>query len=81
MLTRISTRRVALAVLGGIQPQPIPFTPLGELPLESIKQVIKPHDAHFAKTRLLCLENTQGGKSLSIDYLNEATAFARRRTV
>jgi threonine aldolase len=65
------------AVLGGIQPQPIPFNSLGELPLESIKQVIKPDDSHFAKTRLLCLENTQGGKPLSIDYLNEATALAR----
>ena len=65
------------AVLGGIQPQPIPFNSLGELPLESIKQVIKLDDSHFAKTRLLCLENTQGGKPLSIDYLNEATTFAR----
>ena len=65
------------AVLGGIQPQPIPFNSLGELPLESIKQVIKPDDSHFAKTRLLCLENTQGGKALSIDYLNMVTAFAR----
>ena len=69
------------AVLGGIQPQPIPFNSLGELPLESIKQVIKPDDAHFAKTRLLCLENTQGGKPLSIDYLNEATTFARAHSL
>ena len=69
------------AVLRGIQPQPIPFNSLGELPLESIKQVIKPDDAHFAKTRLLCLENTQGGKPLSIDYLNEATTFARAHSL
>ena len=65
------------AVLGGIQPQPIPFNAQGELPLESIQRVIKPDDPHFAKTRLLCLENTQGGKALSIDYLNKATTFAR----
>jgi threonine aldolase len=65
------------AVLGGIQPQPIPFNALGELPLESIKTVIKPDDHHFAKTRLLCLENTQGGKPLSLDYLTEATSLAR----
>ena len=65
------------AVLGGIQPQPIPFNALGELPLESIKTVIKPDDPHFAKTRLLCLENTQGGKPLSLDYLTEATSLAR----
>ena len=39
--------------------------------------MIKPDDPHFAKTRLLCLENTQGGKPLSIDYLSEATSLAR----
>ena len=65
------------AVLGGIQ-LTIPFNALGELPLESIKHVIKPDDPHFAKTRLLCLENTQGGEPLSIDYLTEATTFAAR---
>ena len=69
------------AVLGGIQPQPIPFNARGELPLESIEQVIKPDDPHFAKTRLLCLENTHGGKALSLEYLAEATTLAREHNL
>lgn len=59
------------AVLGGIQPQPLPFNERGEIPLDDIRAAIKPDNIHFAKTRLLCLENTQGGKVLSLDYLRD----------
>lgn len=64
------------AVLGGIQPQPIAFNPRGELDLETIAAVIKPDDYHFAKTRLVCLENTQAGRVLSMDYLEKFSTFA-----
>ncbi len=57
------------AVLGGIQPNPLPFAPDGTLPLEAVVETIKPNDPHFAITRLVCLENTQGGKVLPLDYL------------
>ena len=57
------------AVLGGIQPNPLPFAPDGTLPLEEVVETIKPNDPHFAITRLVCLENTQGGKVLPLDYL------------
>ena len=60
------------AVFGSIQPQPCPFNERGELDLDLVKQLIKPIDNHFARTRLLCLENTQGGKVLSLDYLKRA---------
>lgn len=69
------------AVLGGIQPQPIPFNIKGELDLDDIAAVIKPNDSHFAKSRLLCLENTQGGKVLAMDYLVAATDVARERSL
>ena len=52
------------AVLGGIQPQPIAWNSAGELSLDDIERAIKPDDMHFAKTRLLCLENTVGGKAV-----------------
>ncbi|MEO2180783.1 MAG: low-specificity L-threonine aldolase [bacterium] len=65
------------AVLGGIQPQPIPFNERGELEIEAIRQVIKPDDYHFAKTKLVCLENTTAGKVLALDYLSEFSDFAR----
>ncbi len=67
------------AVFGSIQPQPIDFDENGCLPLDKIDAAIKPVDSHFARTRLLCLENTQWGRALPMDYLGEATALARRR--
>jgi threonine aldolase len=66
------------AVLGSIQPQPITNQADGSLALTDIEAAIKPDDAHFARTRLLCLENTFGGQVLSIEYLRQATDAARR---
>ena len=60
------------AVLGSIQPQPILFDADGTLNLDTVKSVIKPDDNHFAKTTLLCLENTTGGKVLPLAYINKA---------
>jgi len=67
------------AVLGSIQPQPLDYEPDGTLNLERVASAIKPDDSHFARTRLLCLENTQGGKALPLDYLQRAHEFARAR--
>jgi threonine aldolase len=67
------------AVLGSIQPQPLPQQPDGTLLLADIEAAIKPDDEHFARTRLLCLENTWNGKVLPQAYLDEATALAQRR--
>ena len=67
------------AVLGSIQPQPIPNQPDGTLALADIEAAIKPDDAHFARTRLLALENTWGGQVLPLPYIEAATALARRR--
>jgi len=66
------------AVLGGIQPQPITQQPDGTLSLAELEAAIKPDDPHFARSRLLCLENTWNGKVLTQDYLAQATALARR---
>jgi len=67
------------AVLGSIQPQPLDFEPDGTLNLQKVEAAIKPDDYHFAQTRLLCLENTQGGKVLPLDYLAQANTLARNR--
>lgn len=64
------------AVFGSVQPQPIEFESDGTLNLETVRQVIKPDNIHFANTRLLCLENTQGGKVLPLDYLEAARKLA-----
>ncbi|SAL62980.1 threonine aldolase [Caballeronia peredens] len=67
------------AVLGSIQPQPIENAPDGSLPLDKIAAAIKPIDNHFARTRLLALENTIGGKVLPAGYVAEASRLARDR--
>jgi threonine aldolase len=66
------------AVLGSIQPQPLPQQADGSIPLAEIEAHIKPDDAHFARTRLLALENTWGGQVLPADYVDAATHLARR---
>lgn len=66
------------AVLGSIQPQPIPAAADGTLPLDVVAQFIKPDDFHFAMTKLLSLENTHNGKVLPIAYLKDAWEFTRQ---
>ncbi|ALX94434.1 threonine aldolase [Serratia fonticola] len=65
------------AVLGSIQPQPIEANPDGTLPLDKVAAAIKPDDIHFAKTRLLSLENTISGRVLPLEYLQQAWQFTR----
>ncbi|WP_311063192.1 low-specificity L-threonine aldolase [Halomonas sp. DWK9] len=65
------------AVLGSIQPQPVEHATDGSLPLEKIAAAVKADDFHFARTRLLALENTIGGKVLPAEYVHQATALAR----
>lgn len=65
------------AVLGSIQPQPLEMDEQGRMSLDAIRAAIKPDDAHFARTRLLALENTWWGKVLPQDYVAEATELAR----
>lgn len=65
------------AVLGSIQPQPIVQADDGSLPLARIEAAIKPVDPHFARTRLLALENTWHGHALPLDYLTAAHDLAR----
>jgi threonine aldolase len=67
------------AVFGSVQPQPLEQQPDGTLALADIEAAIKPDDPHFARTRLLALENTLGGKVLPQAYLQQATALARSR--
>lgn len=66
------------AVLGSIQPQPLNHQPDGTLALSDIAAAVKPDDPHFARSRLLCLENTLGGQVLPLEYLEQATDLARR---
>ena len=65
------------AVLGSVQPQPLAQDAAGLMALSDVVAAIKPDDCHFARTRLLCLENTWNGHPMPWDYLQRATALAR----
>jgi threonine aldolase len=66
------------AVLGSVQPQPLVQDASGQMALADIAAAIKPDDCHFARTRLLCLENTWNGHPMPMDYLLQATKLARQ---
>ncbi len=69
------------AVLGSIQPQPIEHAPDGSLPLAKVAAAIKMDDPHYARTRLLCLENTIGGKIVPLAVCRELTEFAHGKSL
>jgi threonine aldolase len=65
------------AVLGSLWPQTLDYEADGSLDLKKVAALIKPDDAHFARTRLLVLEDTQNGRVLPLTYIEEAARFAR----
>lgn len=67
------------AVLGSIQPQPLSQDAAGQMALPDIAGAVKPDDCHFARTRLLCLENTWNGFAMPQTYLERATSLAREK--
>ena len=65
------------AVLGSIQPQTVRVHADGSLDLDHVRSVVKPNDHHFARTKLLCLENTHDGKAQSVAQMIEASEVGR----
>jgi threonine aldolase len=67
-----------MAVLGSIQPQPLEHQADGSIALADIESAIKPDDPHFARTRLIALENTTGGKVLPLTYMRDVCRLAQQ---
>ncbi|MBS0341249.1 MAG: low-specificity L-threonine aldolase [Proteobacteria bacterium] len=67
------------AVFGSVQPQPLEHQADGTFKLADIEGAIKPDDAHFARTRVLALENTLGGKLLPFEFVQAATQLAKSK--
>lgn len=67
------------AVLGSIQPQPVEHAADGSLPLDKVAAAIKVDDPHYARTRLLALENTIGGQAVPLPVCRRLTDFAHDR--
>lgn len=70
-----------MAVLGSIQPQPISLQNDGTLALSDIVDAIKPDDPHFARTQLIVIENTVGGKVLPLNYMQQVAALAKQHNL
>ena len=65
-----------MAVLGSIQPQPLAHQPDGTIALADIEGAIKPDDQHFARTRLVVVENTHHGRLLPLSWMRDVQALA-----
>ena len=66
-------------ILGGIHSRQLPNQPDGSLALDDIRDAIRPDDAHFPISRLVCLENTHnrcGGTFQSVQYTQSAAELA-----
>lgn len=66
------------AILGSIQPQPIENEKDGTISLSKLEQAIKPDDSHFARTKLVSIENTINGKVLPLHYLADLRRFVNK---
>jgi threonine aldolase len=66
------------AVLGSIQPQPVPRDDGGMIDLDAAEAAVKSPDHHFARTRLLCLENTTDGRVLTMAQMEASAELATR---
>jgi threonine aldolase len=70
------------AAYGGVHPNTLQVRPDGTLDLDEIRHAIRPDNEHCPVTRLICLENTQGGvmgAPLPVSYMRQVGELARER--
>lgn len=68
------------AAYGGIHPNTLEVEPDGTMSLDAIRDAIRDDDQHMPTTRLICLENSHGGRSgaaVPASYINAVGAIAR----
>jgi threonine aldolase len=73
-----------ISALGGVHSRQIPNQLDGTISIEDICSAIRPDDAHFPRTRLICLENTHnrcGGVSISQQYTAAVGEIARHNNL
>jgi threonine aldolase len=71
----------SLSALGGLVPRPLPTDASGMMRFDDLEGAITPDDPHYAKSRMVAVENTYGakqGKPLPLTYLADIRAFADR---
>jgi threonine aldolase len=65
-----------ISALGSIHPRMLPTQPDGTMCLKEIELSVNPDDIHYARTRLICLENTWHGVALPLDYMKKVSQIA-----
>ncbi|KAB7615836.1 low-specificity L-threonine aldolase [Amylibacter sp. SFDW26] len=65
------------SVLAGISLNPVKTEMGGEVSPDSIAAAIKEDDPHYARSRLLCLENTVSGRAIPIQTINTSAKVAK----
>jgi len=65
------------SVLAGLSLNPVPIEAGGEITPLTVKSAIKDDDPHYARSRLLCLENTVDGRAVAIEHMQAAAQAAR----
>lgn len=73
-----------IAALGGVHPHTVPVHADGTLDPDDIRHAIRGDNDHFPRTRLICLENTQGtvgGVPVSREYTEQVLAIAREHNL
>lgn len=77
---RSVTLPAVLSALMGIPLWPIKNAIDGTLPLDAIREAIRPDDPHYPVTRAVALENSQnqcGGAVLGLDYMRDVADLCR----
>ena len=70
-----------VSALGGVHTFVVPNEGDGTLALTALEAAVRPDDAHFPPTRLICLENTHnrcGGSVISKEYIDDVADLAHR---
>lgn len=69
------------ATLGGVHSMPLPVAADGTMALDAIEAAIRDDDPHLPRTRLISLENSQGGRGgqpLAVAYIDAVGAIAKQ---
>ncbi len=72
------------AAYGGIQSNTLDVKRDGTLDLDAMRAQIRPENPHFPTTRLICLENTQGGvggQPVPKSYISQVSAIAKQNNL
>jgi threonine aldolase len=73
-----------ISALGGVHSHQLPNQPDGTISIEDICNAVRPEDAHFPPSRLICLENTHnrcGGVSITTGYIAAVGEIARQHNL